>query len=205
MQRLWFGIVGLLLAAAPVWDASASAGGEDAGSWAGRTLRVTSGRCPGLQREAACQEAEQKAQAHLVDALTGLAVELSGSSPSRWRLAQEQAWLLRQPGVECKTAMAVEEKGYGPVAEQSIELRLPQAVLSDWGERLVRQRADRNRVLLGAGGAAAGVLLGGWVLLVVLDRATRGYHRPALLLVVSVLVILALVVVGTVAGRAWLH
>lgn len=205
MKRLWSGIVGLLLAAGLASrSVLAQPGGEEAASWAGRTLRVASGRCPGLDRTAACQAAEQKAQGNLVDALASLAAELSGSEPPHWRLAQEQAWLLAQPGVECKKAMAVEEKEYGPVAVQTIEVRLPQAVLAEWGERLVQQREHRNRVMLGTGGAVGAVLLGGWALLVVLDRATGGYRRRALVFLVSALVILALIGVGTVAGRAWL-
>lgn len=197
MSRFCLDVVSLLLAATLVGEGwgSALVRGEEQHSWAGRTLLATSGRCVGLDLPQVRQEAELKARRQLAEELAGLARELSGRRLSPRELVQEQAWLLQQPGVDAQTAVSVDEKDYGPVAVQSIELRLPQAVLAAWSERLVQHRTNRIRVWLGAVGATLAAWLAGWGGLVGLDRLTEGYHRRLL-----VLVVLAVLGVGTTLG-----
>ena len=162
-------------------------------------VRVSSGRCVGLERQAACYEAQQKAQQQLAGELAKLADELAGRSLSPRRLVEEQAWLFSQPGVDRKDELSVNERPYGPVAEHSIRISLPDAVLAQWAARLAAQHQRQTMLLLWA---AAGTVIGwfaGLVLLARLDRATGGYYRPVL--VPGAIVLLA---AASVLGWAWL-
>jgi len=162
-----------------------------------RTLWATSGRCVGLERRAACQEAEQKARQQLLGEIGKLAETLIAGQLPPQRLVEEQAWLLSQSGVERKDELTVDEKPYGPVAEYSIRITLPEAVVTEWAARLARQRRGHIlRMLSGAGGTLLG-WFAGFVLLVRLDRATGGYYR-GVLVPVAVVVLLAASVIGWV-------
>jgi hypothetical protein len=188
MTRFWFHTAGLLLAVVVCEHQSSAAGGEDH-SGAGRTLQVTSGRCADLEQTMARQKAEHLAQRQLSDELAKLAEELTGRKLSRGQLAEEQAWLLQQPGVNYQQEMTVHHKPYGPVAQQTITLYVPQVVLAEWSERLVRHRKDRWKVMIGAAGTTVAAWLLGWGGLVQFDRITGGYRRQTLLVVVGVLLI----------------
>uniref|UniRef100_A0A7C4QSS8 Uncharacterized protein n=1 Tax=Schlesneria paludicola TaxID=360056 RepID=A0A7C4QSS8_9PLAN len=181
MTRCWFHTVGLLMTVmACVHQGSAAAGGENH-SGAGRTLLVTSGRCMDLEQTMARQKAELVAQRRLSDELASLAEELTGTKLSSRQLAEEQAWLLRQPGVNYEKEQTVNQKTYGPVAQQTITLHVPQSVLAEWSERLVRHRKERLKVLITVAGANVAAWLIGWLGLVQFDRITGGYRRQTLL------------------------
>lgn len=202
MKRFSRSITVLLMATTAL---AAEAGGSGAAvdgtaePLAGRVVRVSSGRCVGLERQAACYEAQQKAQQQLAGELAKLADELAGRSLLPRRMVEEQAWLFSQPGVDRKDELTVDERHYGPVAEHSIRISLPDAVLAQWVARLAAQHQRQTMLLLWA---AAGTVIGwlaGLVLLVRLDRATGGYYRRVL--VPGAIVLLA---AANVLGWAWL-
>ncbi len=196
-SRIWL----LLMAATALGtDHSSSASGRSAAAQqsAVRILWATSGRCVGLERQAASQEAEEKARQQLLEKVGRLAEERTGRKLSPQRLFEEQAWLLSQPGVDRKGELTVDEKPYGLVAEQTICVTLPEAVLARWAERLAWQRRGYTRRIVYS---VAGTLIGwlvGLVLLVRLDRATGGYYRRVL-----VPVVLVVLLVATVLGWVW--
>ncbi len=184
-------------------DSSVGAGsssgraGNASGGSASRSIRVWGdvGVHP-VDRQAACQEAEQNALDSLYEELGQWARQLAGPKLSYRRLVVEHAWLLDQPGVQQSQSMQVEEKSHGWTARQEITLTVPTPVLARWADRLQQQHRQRTHWL--AGGAAATVLgwLVGFLLMVRLDRATGGYYRAGV-----VLLMLAILVVLT--GLAW--
>jgi len=199
MNCFWSSVAMLLMTASALAGGSspASTGRTANEQSAGRTLRATSSRCVGLERQAVCQEAEQKARQQLLGEIGKLAETLTAGQLPPQRLVKEQAWLLSQSGVERKDELTVDEKPYGPVAEYSIRITLPEAVVTEWAARLARQRRGHIlRMLSGAGGTLLG-WFAGFVLLVRLDRATGGYYRRVLV-PVAVVVLLAASVIGWV-------
>ena len=165
----------------------------------GRTLWATSGRCVGLDRQAACREAQAKARQQLLVRLNALAAQLGGRPLRAEQLLREQLWLVRQSGVEAQSDLTVEDRPYGPVAEKRIALKIPPAVVAEWSRRLAEQdRRRTGRLLCGAGGTLIG-WLAAMALVVWLDRATGGYYRwlvmPAGL---------ALTVAASLLGWMWL-
>ena len=154
-----------------------------------------------VDRQAACQEAEQNALNSLYEQLNSLAQELASQRLSRRQLTVEHAWLLAQPGVEQSQQMDVQEKPYGLVARQEITLRLPMAVLARWSQRLQDLRAQRTAWLIGGVVGTLLVWLVGFLLTGLVDRATGAYYRTPLvvlmLLVLSVLTVLGWWWIGT--------
>jgi len=164
-----------------------------------RNLRVSSGRCVGLERQAVCQEAEEKARQQLLEQLGWLAAELTGRELSRRSLLQEKAWLLAQSGVVQHSELKTDEKPYGPVAEKTVSLTIPEAVVLRWSRRLADQQRRRIAAVFCGAGATVLVWLLGMVLAVRLDRATGGYYRRV---IVATGVLLLLVV--SLLGWGWL-
>jgi len=154
-----------------------------------------------VDRQAACQEAEQNALNSLYEQLNSLAQELASQRLSRRQLTVEYAWLLAQPGVEQSQQMDVQEKPYGLVARQEITLRLPMAVLARWSQRLQDLQAERTAWLIGGAVGTLLVWLVGFLLTGLVDRATGAYYRTPLvvlmLLVLSVLTVLGWWWIGT--------
>lgn len=177
--------------------AEASAGAAGAGQ-PHRTIEVSSGRCPGLDLPSARQQAEEKVQEKLLTAVGRLAEELSGRKLSATALAGERAWLLEQPGVQCQRQVHEETKEYGPVAEATLSVAVPQAVLAQWAKRLAQRHREHDARLVGGVLATAGLWLAGLVLWVKLDRATGGYYRTML-----GVAIVAGLVLASVAGWTW--
>lgn len=164
----------------------------------GRKLSVTSGRCVGLEQTSLNQEAERKVQEQLSEQLAHIAEGLCGRRLSPRQLAQEQVWLLQQPGVVPRVTQKEEEKTYGLIVERTIELYLTPQVLAAWSERLNQQRQGRQRLWIATFGTTPLVWLMGWVGVVMLDRLTGGYHRRVLAW--TALLLLGL---GTAIGWAW--
>ncbi|MCR4415340.1 MAG: hypothetical protein NUV77_23250 [Thermoguttaceae bacterium] len=186
-------IVGLL------WSGSASAWSPAETHGLLRTIEVTSGRCPATDATRARQEAEAKVQDELLVAFGGLAQEVSGRTLSREELVLERAWLLEQPGVQCQKQTAEETRQYGPVAQATVTVAVPEAVLARWALRLAEQHRRRQGWLSGGVLATAGLWLAGLALWVKLDRARGGYYRKRLALAMLVGLVLA-----TVLGWVWL-
>ncbi len=164
-----------------------------------RTIVVTSGRCVGLQDEEVSQEAQQQAQKQLLDRLAELAEQLSGYRPSTRQIVRERGWLLEQPGVDEQHDLAAETKEYGPVAEHTIRLSLPEAVVAQWAARLVAEHRRQTALTLGAIAATVVAWLAGAGVLVKLDRATNGYHTAMLALAVF-----GVLLAASGLGWAWL-
>ena len=165
----------------------------------GRIVRVTSGRCVGLDPRVACQEAEGKAREGLLAELAQLAEAISGQRLSGHRLVREQAWLLGQPDVEQNAALHVEEKPYGPVAEKRVTVTIGSEALARWSKRLAQQHSRRTVRLFGAAMATLAGWLGALVLITKLDRATGGYYRRVLVPAAFLALVAA-----TVSGWMWL-
>lgn len=156
---------------------------------AGRIVQVTSGRCVGLNEQTVSQDAREKAWQNLYSELAGLAEECSGFRPGRRHLVAEHAWLLSQRGVEQQVDENAEVKAYGPIAECSIRITLPEPVLAQWAARLKnQQRQGIKAFLYGVAGTLVGWLAALGVL-VVLDRLTGGYRRGMLVILISVVVV----------------
>ncbi len=195
-KRALLPVVALLLPAASLPTAAGSGRSEPLPV---RILRADSGRCVGLDRHAVCREAEQRARQQLLVELRQLAHELSGRRLSRQQLAREKAWLASQPGVERESELTVDDKPYGPVAEQTTRLVLPQSALVEWVARLAAQRRRQTvRVLWAAAGTLAS-LLGGLIAMAKLDRCTGSYYRRAL-----VPAVLMVFLAATMLWWAWL-
>lgn len=162
-----------------------------------RTIRVLGdvGVHP-LDRQAACQEAEQNALTKLYKELDEWAQQLTGRSLSPRQLVVEHAWLLGHPDVQQTQQMSVEEKPYGLVARQEITLVVPTAVLAQWAERLQDQKSQRMVWVAGTVAATVLAWLLGLVLTMNLDRATGAYYRRSLLLVM-------VLILGILTGVGW--
>lgn len=190
MPRLQSVLMGLLLVLVP----AAVRGQVETGSADHHTLFASSGRCVGLTAQEARAQARSKARQELFRQLVQLAHERYAFELDARQIAEHWAWLLEQPGVESKVKSHLKEKPYGFVAQEVIEVSLPERVLVRWGERLHKgQRQLLARRLLGALGTL-GLWLLGLGLLIPLDRITGGYYRGAL--VVGMLTLLGLLTAG---------
>ncbi|MCS7237735.1 MAG: hypothetical protein NZ899_05625 [Thermoguttaceae bacterium] len=153
----------------------------------GRTIVVSSGRCPGLTEVEAQTDAEAEASKRLAAALQELARQFAGVSLSSPQALNEWTWLASQPGVKQDVKRTCQARDYGWVAEHEVSLFIPPHVLGQWATRLVNQASLRWQArLIGALGTIL-VSGAGLTLMIAIDRWTRGYYR-------------ALVVCGVMGG-----
>jgi len=180
---------------------SRSAQEEESSQLEGRRLVIVTGRCPGVTQADAESEAERVATQKRIEIVRQMAQELVGADLSPSAVVTEWAWLTSQPGVTQKAKKSCDVRDYGWIAEQEITVTIPYSVLSEWSARLKAYRAWywQRRVL-----AAVGTIVSTVVALMVmvgLDRTTRGYYRG--LIVTVVLLVLACVVSAIWIGALW--
>jgi hypothetical protein len=142
-------------------------------------LRVEAGSEPQLSEQEADAEAEMRLrQALLEAAMNRTGVEVPRAVWAR-RLTTQ---ILYDASVAREERHAKTVKPYGVFYTSHVAVAVPQATIQRWASEAARHQ--RLRVLVRAGAAVLTVLawILGWGMAVQLDRCTRGYCRPGVVL-----------------------
>lgn len=141
-------------------------------------------------------EARQEAEARLRDELIRSITARTACRIRRKALLDQLPVLAYSPEVCREESSETVEKPYGTMHRHLIRLRVEDDALNRWVANVVRQHNASRRLCA----AAAALTVLGWMLglvvVVRLDRWTRGYHRPAILAA-------TLVVLACATAAAW--